>query len=41
MNPGDLVYIKQPWGIGPRDDVWEQRKFSFVRAKDILSRIGA
>jgi hypothetical protein len=36
---GDVAYTKQPWGIGPRDDVWEGRKFSFVRQADVLARI--
>lgn len=40
LEPGDIAFTKQPWGIGPRDDMWETRKFSFVRAKDILARIG-
>ena len=35
-----MAYIKQPWGIGPRDDIWENRKFSFVRHQDVFSRIG-
>lgn len=40
LSPGDVAFTKQPWGIGPRDDTWETRKFSFVRAKDMLARIG-
>jgi len=40
LGPGDVAYVKQPWGIGPRDENWEGRKFSFIRSHDVLSRIG-
>ncbi len=41
LEVGDVAYTKQPWGIGPRDDVWEGRKFSFVRQADVMARIQA
>lgn len=41
LEVGDVAYTKQPWGIGPRDDIWEGRKFSFVRHNDVLARIQA
>ena len=41
IEAGDVAFIKQPWGIGPRDDIWDGRKFSFVRQNDVLSRIQA
>jgi len=41
LKAGDVAMVKQPWGIGPRDETWEGRKFSFIRSHDVLSRIGA
>ena len=34
---GHLAHTKQPFGIGPRDDTINGRKFSFVRNRDILA----
>lgn len=39
LEVGDVAYTKQPWGIGPRDDTFDGRKFSFVRQNDVLARI--
>lgn len=41
LEVGDVAYTKQPWGIGPRDDTFDGRKFSFVRQNDVLARINA
>ena len=41
LKAGDVAMVKQPWGIGPRDERLEGRKFSFIRSHDVLSRIGA
>ncbi|CAN0441877.1 unnamed protein product, partial [Discosporangium mesarthrocarpum] len=35
LKPGDLVYVKDPFGIGPRDDEFSGKKFSFVRYSSI------
>ncbi|CAN0211932.1 unnamed protein product [Phaeothamnion confervicola] len=37
IQPGDLVYVKDPWGIGPRDDEFSFRKFSFVKYQNICA----
>ena len=34
---GFFAHTKQPFGIGPRDDIIGERKFSFVRNRDILA----
>ena len=36
---GDVVYIKDPWGIGPKDQEVGQRCFSFHRAAHITGII--
>ena len=39
IAPGDYVYCKHPWGIGPKDEQFgqdgEERRFSFLRYADI------
>ena len=39
LKPGDLVYCKHPWGIGPKDEEFgedgQERRFSFLRYTDI------
>lgn len=39
LAPGDLVYCKHPWGIGPKDEEFgedgEERRFSFIRYTDL------
>ena len=39
LKPGDLVYCKHPWGIGPKDEEFgedgQERRFSFLRYADI------
>eukprot|EP01084_Bolivina_argentea_P183184 316150_1 len=35
----DLVYVKDPWGIGPRDEEISGQKFSFVRYSSICAKI--
>ena len=37
VKVGDLVYVKDPWGIGPKDDEFSNRKFSFVRYESICA----
>jgi co-chaperonin GroES (HSP10) len=41
IQPGDLVYCKHPWGIGPKDEEFgedgEERRFSFLRYTDIAA----
>jgi hypothetical protein len=39
VGVGDLVYVKDPWGIGPRDDEFANRKFSYVRYTSICARV--
>eukprot|EP00612_Vaucheria_litorea_P000592 CAMPEP_0171459054 /NCGR_PEP_ID=MMETSP0945-20130129/4487_1 /TAXON_ID=109269 /ORGANISM="Vaucheria litorea, Strain CCMP2940" /LENGTH=147 /DNA_ID=CAMNT_0011984987 /DNA_START=124 /DNA_END=567 /DNA_ORIENTATION=- len=39
IKPGDLVYVKDPWGIGPKDDEFSNRKFSFVRFENICALV--
>ncbi|CAM9384785.1 unnamed protein product [Chrysoparadoxa australica] len=39
LNVGDLVYVKDPYGIGPRDEEFGNRKFSFVRYSSIAAVI--
>ncbi|CAM9840598.1 unnamed protein product [Ascophyllum nodosum] len=39
VKPGDLVYVKDPFGIGPRDDEFAGKKFSFVRYTSICAVI--
>lgn len=39
ISVGDLVYVKDPWGIGPKDDEFSNRKFSFVRYQNICAVI--
>ncbi|KAG5191883.1 hypothetical protein JKP88DRAFT_274868 [Tribonema minus] len=39
LKPGDLVYVKDPWGIGPKDDEFSNHKFSFVRYQNICAVI--
>jgi len=36
---GDIVYIQDPWGIGPKDQTVGQRCFSFHKADHILGKI--
>lgn len=36
---GDIVYIQDPWGIGPKDQTVGQRCFSFHKAAHILGKI--
>ena len=41
VAPGDLVYCKNPWGIGPKDEQFGEegdvRRFSFLRYEDIAA----
>lgn len=44
LDPGDLVYLKFPWGIGPRDEQCgggdeggKIRRFSFIRYQDVAA----
>lgn len=41
LSPGDLVYLKFPWGIGPRDEQSGEegnlRRFSFIRYQDVAA----
>ncbi|CAM9611827.1 unnamed protein product [Ectocarpus sp. 12 AP-2014] len=39
VKPGDLVFVKDPYGIGPRDDEFAGKKFSFVRFTSICAII--
>ncbi|CAM9179726.1 unnamed protein product [Laminaria digitata] len=39
VQPGDLVFVKDPFGIGPRDDEFAGKKFSFVRLTSIFAVI--
>eukprot|EP00903_Cladosiphon_okamuranus_P007982 g7704.t1 len=39
VKPGDLVFVKDPYGIGPRDDEFAGKKFSFVRYTSICAVI--
>ena len=43
IKPGDLVYCKHPWGIGPKDEEFgedgEERRFSFLRYTDIAGGV--
>ncbi len=39
MKVGDLVHVKDPWGIGPRDEEISGRKFSFVRYNNVCAKI--
>ena len=32
---GDVVYIRDPWGIGPKDQQYGERCFSFHKAVQI------
>lgn len=36
---GDIVYIQDPWGIGPKDQLVGERCFSFHKAAHILGLI--
>lgn len=38
---GDIVYIKDPWGIGPKDQEVGQRCFSFHRAAHITGVVSS
>eukprot|EP00630_Chrysocystis_fragilis_P006628 CAMPEP_0197386930 /NCGR_PEP_ID=MMETSP1165-20131217/197_1 /TAXON_ID=284809 /ORGANISM="Chrysocystis fragilis, Strain CCMP3189" /LENGTH=150 /DNA_ID=CAMNT_0042912207 /DNA_START=18 /DNA_END=470 /DNA_ORIENTATION=+ len=42
---GDLVYLKFPWGIGPRDEQCGEegtiRRFSFIRYQDVAAVVKA
>jgi len=38
ISVGDYVVVKNPWGIGPRDEeTGDGRKLSFVRGQDIAA----
>lgn len=41
LAPGDLVYLKFPWGIGPKDEQSGEegtiRRFSFIRYQDVAA----
>lgn len=41
IKEGDLVYLKFPWGIGPRDEQSGEdgnlRRFSFIRYQDVAA----
>mmetsp|Transcript_2321 Transcript_2321/g.3039 ORF Transcript_2321/g.3039 Transcript_2321/m.3039 type:complete len:150 (+) Transcript_2321:2-451(+) len=41
IKPGDYVYTKFPWGIGPKDEQCGEdgniRRFSFIRYQDIAA----
>jgi len=41
FKEGDEVVIKNPWGIGPKDEISEDgRKFSYVKVLDIAGVVG-
>ena len=42
VKKGDLVFLKFPWGIGPRDEEYTDetgklRRFSYIRYQDVAS----
>lgn len=39
VKPGDMVYLKDPWGIGPKQIEVGERKFSFHKFAHILGVI--
>ncbi|KAJ1448339.1 hypothetical protein M885DRAFT_539491 [Pelagophyceae sp. CCMP2097] len=45
IKKGDLVYVKFPWGIGPKDEeIGEEgstRRFSFLRYSDIAAVVAS
>ena len=43
IKAGDLVFLKFPWGIGPRDEEYTDetgklRKFSYIRYQDVAAQ---
>eukprot|EP00636_Phaeomonas_parva_P019205 CAMPEP_0118854560 /NCGR_PEP_ID=MMETSP1163-20130328/2726_1 /TAXON_ID=124430 /ORGANISM="Phaeomonas parva, Strain CCMP2877" /LENGTH=146 /DNA_ID=CAMNT_0006787305 /DNA_START=116 /DNA_END=556 /DNA_ORIENTATION=+ len=36
---GDIVFLRNAWGIGPRDEEFRGRKFSFVREQDVCAHM--
>eukprot|EP00638_Chattonella_subsalsa_P010163 CAMPEP_0117757768 /NCGR_PEP_ID=MMETSP0947-20121206/14941_1 /TAXON_ID=44440 /ORGANISM="Chattonella subsalsa, Strain CCMP2191" /LENGTH=148 /DNA_ID=CAMNT_0005577751 /DNA_START=241 /DNA_END=687 /DNA_ORIENTATION=+ len=41
LQPGDYVYVKNPFGIGPKDDEYGYNKFSYVRYADVCAKFEA
>lgn len=39
INPGDIVFLRDAWGIGPKDQEIGERKFSFHKAAHITGVI--
>ena len=40
VQPGDTVVVKNPWGIGPKDEeTADGRKLSYVRGIDVAGKI--
>lgn len=39
FKKGDIVFLRNPWGIGPRDEEHRGRKFSFVREVDVAAHM--
>lgn len=41
LAPGDYVYVKNPWGIGAKDEQFGRRKFSFLRYNEVCGTFDA
>eukprot|EP00640_Fibrocapsa_japonica_P006523 CAMPEP_0113933976 /NCGR_PEP_ID=MMETSP1339-20121228/1332_1 /TAXON_ID=94617 /ORGANISM="Fibrocapsa japonica" /LENGTH=183 /DNA_ID=CAMNT_0000935571 /DNA_START=73 /DNA_END=624 /DNA_ORIENTATION=+ /assembly_acc=CAM_ASM_000762 len=41
LKPGDLIWSRNPWGIGPKDEEVGARKFSYMRFADVCGRFDA
>jgi co-chaperonin GroES (HSP10) len=40
LQPGDMIYSKHPWGIGPKDEeLADGTKLSFIRTIDVAAKI--
>ena len=37
---GDIVYLRDPWGVGPKDQIIGPRCFSFHKAAHVLGVVG-
>jgi co-chaperonin GroES (HSP10) len=41
LKKGDVVVIKNPWGIGPQDEIsCDNKKLSYVHVKDVCAFVG-
>ena len=46
IKAGDFVFLKHPWGIGPRDEEYTDetgvlRRFSYIRYQDVAGVVQA